>query len=306
MQDLILWLQSVEKMASSIYGEAAVRLAEDPELANFLEQLAEDEKLHFDLLGRALKKCSGLDAFPESAFSIDQDSRQRVEKPLLEAQALIRTGNCDRNELLAIIAQAELSEWNRIFLYVLKTCSEYFKEFQKISAQIQAHEMRIKEFLASLPDGENHLTRLRELPTIWRRRIMVVEDNNELREIYCYILGLDGEVYPAANGRIALDMVSTKHFDVVISDINMPEMNGLEFFRQALVTDPDLHGRLIFITGGINDEAAIFAHEHNIPILRKPFDLTELRETVQKATRPNKSNRTGNRQLSPGPDRDSA
>jgi len=283
MHELISWLQSVEKMAATIYHEAATCLAEDRGLANFLEQLAEDEDLHFDLLGDTLNTCTGLKTFPESAISVDRATRQRVEAPLQEAQVLIRTGNCDRSKLLATIAQAELSEWNRIFLYVLRTCSEYFKEFQKISAQIQTHETRVKEFLASLPDGETHLNRLRELPAIWRHRFLVVEDNDELREIYCHILDLDGEAIPAANGRTALDLVSAGHFDAVISDFKMPEMNGLEFFRQALAADPDLQGRLIFITGGANDEAAIFARQHKIPILRKPFALSELRETVQTA-----------------------
>jgi len=312
MQDLIIWLQSVEKMASAVYGEAASCLGEDRELGDFLEQLAEDENLHFDLLGRALKTCSDLEAFPESAISIDRDTRQRVKGPLLEAQALIRAGNCSRSELLATIAKAELSEWNRIFLYVLRICSRYFKEFQKTSAQIQAHEMRIKDFLASLPDGESHLARLQGLPAIWRRRILVVEDNDELREIFCQILNLEGEAVPAANGSAALYLASTRHFDAVISDIKMPVMNGLEFFRQALLVDPDLQGRLIFITGGTNNEAANFAREYKIPILRKPFDLGELREAVQLAAnqppptgRPDKIDNTGDRQLSSEKSRDS-
>jgi CheY-like chemotaxis protein len=72
-------------------------------------------------------------------------------------------------------------------------------------------------------------------------------------------------------------LASTWHFDAVISDIRMPEMNGLEFFRQALLADRDLQGRLIFITGGTNDEAANFAREYKIPILRKPFGFGELR-----------------------------
>jgi len=295
MQDLIYWLQSLEKMASTIYSEAAACLAEDRKLANFLEQLAEDEQLHFDMLGSALSACTVLDTFPESAISIDRGSRIRVEQPLLEARAMIRTGVFSRSEMLTCITQAELSEWNRIFLYVLGTCGKHFKEFQKVSAQIQDHEIRIKNFLASLPGGESHLARLQELPAIWRRRILVVEDNNELRDIFCYILGLDGEAIPAANGRIALDLASEQHFDAIISDIDMPEMNGLDFFRQALMADPDLQGRLVFITGGIDEDAAIFAHKNNIPILRKPFGLGELRETVQKAAnQPPPKRRPGN------------
>jgi hypothetical protein len=45
-------------MAAAVYGEAAAGLGEDRELVDFLEQLAEEENLHLDPLGRAPKTCS--------------------------------------------------------------------------------------------------------------------------------------------------------------------------------------------------------------------------------------------------------
>lgn len=282
MQDLINWLQTVEKLAATLYDEAAGFPGQDQKMAGFLQELAADENLHSHLLGSALNLFTEAGFFPAPAIAIDRETRSRVEEPLLASLAQISAGYWNREQLLTDLTQVEFSEWNHIFLYVLGACNEHFKEFQKISALIQAHEKKILDFLASLPDGGKHLARLQELPAIWRHRILVVEDNDDLREILCHVLAMDGEAVPAANGRIALELFNKQHFDMIISDISMPEMSCLEFFRQALSSNPELGGRLVFITGGCDAEAIDFAREHKITLLRKPFTLSELRQAAQR------------------------
>lgn len=281
MHDLLVWLQSVEQLASTLYSEAAAGLTDEPELANFLHRLAEDEALHFHLLGSALNLFAGQGKFPEPALAIDPETRAGIETPLRTALARLRAGNCDRRELLAVIVAAEFSEWNRIFLYVLATCGQHAKEFQKISSLIQAHERRITKFFQGLPEGEQHLERLGQLPPVWRHRILVVDDEDELREIFCHVLAREGEVAQACNGREALDLTASRHYDAIVTDINMPELTGVDFARAALAADPELAGRFIFVTGGMDEEAFAFSQEHQVPLLRKPFSLTDLRGAIR-------------------------
>ena len=59
-------------------------------------------------------------------------------------------------------------------------------------------------------------------------RLLVVEDNAELLRLTAELLESAGfEVHTAANGRLALDRLATAEYDVVVSDISMPDLGGM-------------------------------------------------------------------------------
>jgi YesN/AraC family two-component response regulator len=80
-------------------------------------------------------------------------------------------------------------------------------------------------------------------------RILLIDDNYMLREALTRVLAEAGyEVNTAANGRLALQLFQSLVFDLVITDIVMPEMDGLEFIQEMKQYYPQV--KIIAISGG--------------------------------------------------------
>ncbi len=73
------------------------------------------------------------------------------------------------------------------------------------------------------------------------RRVLVVDDMASIRSVVMALLKSEGyEAFGAGNGQAALDLLSKKQFDLVLSDWNMPEMNGSELVQRIRATDTKL------------------------------------------------------------------
>lgn len=116
------------------------------------------------------------------------------------------------------------------------------------------------------------------------KRLLVVEDSEEFRALLRMTLEFDGhDVTLAGNGREGLEAARKGTFDLIFSDIDMPEMNGLEFVRRFRAefgaTTP-----IIMLsgedTGTLNNAIADGATGS----LSKPFDPLGLLEVVTKYT----------------------
>ena len=59
--------------------------------------------------------------------------------------------------------------------------------------------------------------------------LLIVEDNEELLQLMTKLLGADYMVYTANNGKEAIDVVEQEEIDLIVSDVMMPEMDGIEF-----------------------------------------------------------------------------
>ncbi|HNW49715.1 MAG TPA: two-component regulator propeller domain-containing protein [Prolixibacteraceae bacterium] len=81
-----------------------------------------------------------------------------------------------------------------------------------------------------------------------RKRILVVEDNADIRNYIKSILGQDYTIEEAENGLIGWDLVGLNEFDLVISDIMMPEMDGIEMCRRMKASVETDHIPIILLT----------------------------------------------------------
>src|SRR6187402_1910901 len=114
-------------------------------------------------------------------------------------------------------------------------------------------------------------------------RLLVVDDERSMRELLSIVLRREGyDVTIAENGRGAVGALERGRFDLLISDIKMPDMNGVEVLREAKRIDPDILG--IMITAFASADTAIEAmrlgaHDY----LSKPFDVDELKIKVRNA-----------------------
>ena len=80
-------------------------------------------------------------------------------------------------------------------------------------------------------------------------RILLVEDAADIREVFTVLLRAEGaEVVAAANGREALDATIRHQFDVILSDLGLPDVPGDVLIRQMLTTTRN-RSRIVVITG---------------------------------------------------------
>jgi EAL domain-containing protein (putative c-di-GMP-specific phosphodiesterase class I) len=114
-------------------------------------------------------------------------------------------------------------------------------------------------------------------------RILVVDDDSDVRQAVGLALTSTGyDTCSAANGRDAADLIRGVPFDAVITDIRMPDMNGIDLLRVLRNNDEDLP--VILMTGC--PEIATAAEAVSLrafAYLEKPFELSELQKVVRKA-----------------------
>src|SRR4051812_18314439 len=114
-------------------------------------------------------------------------------------------------------------------------------------------------------------------------RVLVVDDEASLRRIIARVLTKAGhEVVEAADGKFATEIVGTQSFDVIISDIAMPAMDGIQLLKA--VREHDLDVPVVLMSGLPNVSTALLAVEYGaMQYLIKPLDLARLEEIVARA-----------------------
>jgi signal transduction histidine kinase/CheY-like chemotaxis protein len=114
-----------------------------------------------------------------------------------------------------------------------------------------------------------------------RLRVLVVEDEDVVGKLVQEVLrsGFGCSVDLAVNGSEALRYVVQNDYVLVVSDIRMPEMNGLEFYFHLRELRPELAERLVFVTGHAGDKAMEEEIARwSVPVVPKPFTPRRLAE----------------------------
>ena len=115
------------------------------------------------------------------------------------------------------------------------------------------------------------------------KRDLIVDDEENTRIGLVKLLSQEGyQVEAVANGFEALEYLNQKKVELVITDINMPEMNGLIFLRELSQTYPEIKVIMITAYGGIGtylESMNLGALEY----LNKPVKLTDLKAVMQKS-----------------------
>jgi len=118
-----------------------------------------------------------------------------------------------------------------------------------------------------------------------RRRALVVEDEPVISRLCQRILIAEGfDVDIAANGLIAKKMADDRSYDLCLSDIRTPDMNGIQLYEYLEQEHPELARRVIFTTGDVMSVSiAQFLKETKRPFLPKPFTRDELKQAIRDA-----------------------
>ena len=120
-----------------------------------------------------------------------------------------------------------------------------------------------------------------------RRRALVVEDEPVISQICRRMLMAEGfDVDIAMNGLIAKKMVNDKSYDLCLTDIRTPAMDGTQLYQYLEQEHAELARRVIFTTGDVmSGSVAQFIEGTKRPFLPKPFTPNELKQVIRDTLR---------------------
>jgi PAS domain S-box-containing protein len=145
-------------------------------------------------------------------------------------------------------------------------------------------------FIIELPltteDKQLELTEhvVEEPKKITKAKILVVDDEPVIRQLISKVLGDQGHtVETIDNAAGALKMVKSKRYGLILLDIKMPGMSGIELYKQFQKIAPSLTKRVVFITGDVMGKRTLaFIDKTKTPYLMKPFDAKELKSQINR------------------------
>jgi CheY-like chemotaxis protein len=113
--------------------------------------------------------------------------------------------------------------------------------------------------------------------------LLVVDDEPLVTQLIVDTLTREGyRVDSAPNGVAALEKIQHQRYDLILSDLHMPQLNGVGLYLALTQQLDRLSERIIFVTGSAgSSELHRFLKETGLPVLRKPFTLVELQQLVR-------------------------
>lgn len=278
MKEIAEWLTTIEEISGVLYREASVKFGPDKKFSDFLKHMAEDEAWHFHLIRSAaesLGRIEGLET--ECSILLDEETRTKIRAPFEENLEKLRDGSLTKASLVECILTTEFSEWNDIFLYVMNALKEHQPEFRYGIPKIQHHLRHIEHFLETLPAGKEKIPLIRKLPSVWEEKILIAEDRKYIADLLKAILEGEGNVTLAENGQEALEKLDGDYFQLIIADIDMPVMNGMDFYRHATRRYPNIRDRFLFFTGRPDPDVMGFFKENDVKYMLKPASISVIR-----------------------------
>ena len=115
-------------------------------------------------------------------------------------------------------------------------------------------------------------------------RVLIVEDEQGLREVWALALRDFGHaVETAVDGMDGIKRIGAQSFDLILMDLNMPRLDGLEFLKRIRATEPDLP--IVAVTATSDSKLAKSVVKAGASaILYKPIRLEELANTIKRFT----------------------
>jgi CheY-like chemotaxis protein len=115
-------------------------------------------------------------------------------------------------------------------------------------------------------------------------KILVVDDEPVVREFISKVLAEEGhQVETVDNAEDALEMVKIKTYRIILLDIKMPGMSGIELYKRFQKIAPSLARRVVFVTGDVmGARTTAFLSKAKAPYITKPFDGKQLNIAINR------------------------
>ena len=126
--------------------------------------------------------------------------------------------------------------------------------------------------LAAVLDGER----------VVAYRILVVDDQSDARDLLDFMLRWNGhDVDPVGGGPEALELLASRSYDVILTDLHMPGMSGEDLYRRIEHGWPHLAPRVVFVTAAPTDSVFRAQFGGGAPVLTKPYTPARLLQMIE-------------------------
>ncbi len=288
MQEIVDWLVGIVEIAREVYGRASRKFHDYYKLSVFLNNLVKDEALRFHILSNVagfLQKNGNT----KQIIFLDGRTKNNIESQLHRNLEMLSNDTITKDSILDCIVTTELSELNHIFLFVINTLKEKNKEFMYFTSKLQNHFQMTKDFLVSIPEGQKYVERFETIPDLWKKKILIVEDSKPLVDFLSKLLEKEGSIDTANDGLEGLVKLGTTYYDAIISDVTMPNLDGISFYKEAHKNDPNIRERFIYFTATNDKTHLAFFKENDLVYLTKPLGVHEIKKAVHDTMNSTKS-----------------
>ncbi|MEK6790712.1 MAG: response regulator [Deltaproteobacteria bacterium] len=274
------WLMEMEERAAVAYEQAAAILSDDAEVSTLLKRLAADEWMHLESLKGASGIIDELSVAGVPLIRLDEETKAGIASAFESCERQIMDGSLSKNGMIECLVATEFSEWNGLFLYVVNALARRDSAYKSVPPRMQQHKRLIERYLQSLPDAGVCLKKITQLPIAWQEKILVVDDYAMITDMLSALLDDEGAIDVARNGMEAIEKLKTNYYAAIISDVDMPVMNGLRLYEEAVKIYPAISERFLFFTGSTDDERRDFFSKNRIRYIVKPARIGDIRKAV--------------------------
>jgi CheY-like chemotaxis protein len=259
----------LELNAAEIYYIFAAAIPED---ANFWATLAWEEKNHASVLKTGKEILIPMDKFPLEILPNVIQTIVDTNRWLNSLKEEFAENKPDRETAFAIAIKIEGSAGEQHFQRVMENPSDsnVVKILQELCEDDLHHLSRVREYMKA--GGEQEKVSEHE-----KKKILVVINENSVAKLLRTILETEGQIDITGNGREGLQKVKEQDYGLIVSAIEMPIVDGIEFFYQAKEVVPDLNKKFLFFTGAPSSERIKFFQDENVRYLTKPSTIDGIR-----------------------------
>ncbi|MCB0278196.1 MAG: response regulator [Calditrichaeota bacterium] len=112
--------------------------------------------------------------------------------------------------------------------------------------------------------------------------VIVIDDDESISNLLSEILRLwNHEVIVLHDSKEAYQLIKERNFDIIFTDVLMPNYNGLELMEKVAEDKPELKDRFVFMTGLSSDHNIEL---ENLLVMEKPFKIREVKEIMDKVS----------------------
>lgn len=118
------------------------------------------------------------------------------------------------------------------------------------------------------------------IPSVREKKILIVDDSKPFVDLLSALLGKESAIDTANNVAEGLSKLRTTYYDLIISDVDMPSLDGISFYKEVHKNEPNIREKFIFFTGSVDDTQLAFIKENDVHYLKKPEGMGVLQKVV--------------------------